>query len=107
QNLGTMARLGVWRSLVARSVRGAAVPRSNLGTPIEAPLAGAVLTTRGFPARPSALRAVNAGRRSVVDLPWGRAARRRLRRPFHARPAGARPGARGLPRAGPPAWARA
>src|SRR4051812_50034902 len=29
-----MARLGVWRSLVARSVRVGEVPSSNLGTPI-------------------------------------------------------------------------
>jgi hypothetical protein len=31
---GTIARLGVWRSLVARSVRVGEVPSSNLGTPI-------------------------------------------------------------------------
>src|SRR3954453_19971640 len=29
-----LARLGVWRSLVARSVRVGEVPRSNLGTPM-------------------------------------------------------------------------
>ena len=31
---GTLSRLGVWRSLVARSVRVGEVPSSNLGTPI-------------------------------------------------------------------------
>ena len=31
----TLFRLGVWRSLVARSVRVGEVPSSNLGTPIE------------------------------------------------------------------------
>ena len=33
----TIARSGVWRSLVARSVRVGEAPSSNLGTPIEVP----------------------------------------------------------------------
>src|SRR5439155_6563750 len=44
----TCRGFGVWRSLVARSVRVGEVPSSNLGTPIEAPLGGAAIKTRGL-----------------------------------------------------------
>ena len=44
---GTLWALGVWRSLVARSVRVGEVPSSNLGTPIEGG------GTPGSPADPS------------------------------------------------------
>ena len=38
---GTLCSLGVWRSLVARSVRVGEVPSSNLGTPISLTLSPA------------------------------------------------------------------
>ena len=41
---GTIRRLGVWRSLVARSVRVGEAPSSNLGTPIRRPGASDLLS---------------------------------------------------------------
>ncbi len=44
-------RLGVWRSLVARSVRVGEVPSSNLGTPIQRGATGSPLAVLGLSCR--------------------------------------------------------
>ena len=51
-----MGLLGVWRSLVARSVRVGEAPSSNLGTPISSllkgrPPVGGALSRRAYPVR--------------------------------------------------------
>ena len=91
---GTMRRLGVWRSLVARSVRVGEAPSSNLGTPMAIGRAAC-----GGPHVPHRLPRLPGSSR-------GRAPRGCLRRRLHARPPGPGPRARGLPRARPAARAR-
>ena len=51
--IATLSALGVWRSLVARSVRVGEVPSSNLGTPT---FRKAGIRRSGFPPRESRLR---------------------------------------------------
>ena len=102
---GTLCSLGVWRSLVARSVRVGEVPSSNLGTPIDA------WGTRGSPASPSCRRArveraglppgearlrPGTGRRGL-RLSSVRAACGSVRRRLHAVAARARARAGGVP----------
>ena len=55
---------GVWRSLVARSVRVGEVPSSNLGTPMEKPAScGLFFSTAGHPFRPAVRSGVDDARR--------------------------------------------
>ena len=58
--MATIRPLGVWRSLVARSVRVGEVPSSNLGTPIE---------EWGNPGFPHESRKVQDSRSTLVFLP--------------------------------------
>ena len=97
---GTLCALGVWRSLVARSVRVGEVPSSNLGTPIRAgePMVPPRLLARGVGVRLRRAPAGSGRRRSLGLAPiLGRAAGRPLRRRLHALPARAGARARGVP----------
>ena len=89
------SRPGVWRSLVARSVRVGEAPSSNLGTPIRR-RAGGAEPGRRVPPRSGAAVPVLA-LSSNLGAPRGR-----LRRRLHPRAARPRPGARRLPRARAP-----